>query len=64
MPAILEALCFYAFALDFGPRWSTPGRADVVLAYRAVNVQARPPIDISVLDAAKTSTARMLETLI
>ena len=63
MPAILDALCFYGFGMDFGPSWSMHGRSGMVQAYRAVNVQARPPVEISELDVARTFTAKMLESL-
>jgi hypothetical protein len=61
LPAVVEALSFYALGLDLGPKWSAG--ADFDHAYRAVNVHGRPPFDPAMLAAARSATSIMLASL-
>lgn len=61
LPAVIEALAFYACALDFGPHWARG--MDMDISYRAVNVHGGPPFDAAFLEHARALTARMLDDL-
>ncbi|WP_427913945.1 hypothetical protein ACPWT1_03015 [Ramlibacter sp. MMS24-I3-19] len=47
LPSLIEAACFYSLGLDVGTRFAEPGLNNVDNAYRAVNLQAAPPVDPS-----------------
>jgi hypothetical protein len=61
--AVVEALSFSAMGMEIGPYWGTPPTVEVVVDYRAVNVQARPPFSAQFLDVAGHSMKRMLDGL-
>lgn len=63
LPSFVEAVCFYAFGLDVGTQFASPGQANIDTAYRAVNVQTLPPVDPAVLGAAAQAAQRMLDAL-
>jgi len=63
LPSILEALCFYMHKLEFGPVWGEAGKCNIEMSYRAVNVHGVPPIDPRMLDMARESMEKMLESL-
>jgi hypothetical protein len=63
LSAVLEALCFYLWGLDFGPVWGEAGHSNIDLSYRAVNVHGVPPIDGRFLDVARRSMVQMLDSL-
>lgn len=63
LPAVLEALCFYCWGLDFGPVWGDVGGSGSDISYRAVNVHGVPPIDPRLIDAAKATMEAMLGSL-
>jgi hypothetical protein len=63
LPAVLEALCFFTYGLDFGPRWALAGKGDIDISYRAVNVLGVPPIDAQMLWVARKSMEVMLASL-
>jgi hypothetical protein len=63
LPSFIEAACFYALGLEVGTRFASPGQANIDTAYRAVNVQTRPPVDPVELRAAIQAGQRMLDAL-
>ena len=63
LPAILEALCFWCWGLDFGPVWGEVGEGSADISYRAVNIHGVPPLDPRMVDAAHQAMERMLASL-
>lgn len=63
LPSFIEAACFYALGLEVGTRFASPGQANIDIAYRAVNVQTLPPVDLAVMGAANQAGQRMLDAL-
>lgn len=63
LPSFIEAACFYAFGLEVGTRFASPGQVNIDTAYRAVNVQTLPPVDPAVLGVAIQAGQRMLDGL-
>jgi hypothetical protein len=63
LPSFIEAVCFYALGLEVGTRFASPGQANIDIAYRAVNVQTRPPVEPAILEAAIQAGQRMLDAL-
>jgi hypothetical protein len=61
LPAVVEALAFYACGLDIGPRWATGMEFD--FSYKAVNVHGAPPFDATLLQGARDLTSSMLDSL-
>lgn len=63
LPSFIEAACFFSLGLDVGTRFASPGEKNIDRAYRAVNVQMVPPLDLDMLRIAKQDGQRMLDEL-
>ena len=61
--SVVEALSFAAMGMEIGPFWGAPAKVEVVVDYRAVNVQAIPPIAPQVLDSARVAMKGVLDGL-
>lgn len=60
--ATLEAFCYYVFGFPLGVA-AQPGSTSIETAYRAVNVQGRPPISPDLIERARAMMERMLNDL-
>lgn len=63
LPSFIEAACFYALGLEVGLQFALSGQAKIDLAYRATNIQALPPVDLSLLRVALQDGQRRLNAL-
>ena len=61
--AVVDALSFAVMGMEIGPYWGAPAKVEFVTDYRAVNVQAIPPIGAQVLDGARVAMKGMLDGL-
>ncbi len=63
LPAVIEAMCFFVYRLDFGPVFSKAGDSNVEYGYRAINMLCAPPIDRRFIDIVADMNRKMLDDL-
>lgn len=61
--AVVEALSFSALGMEIGPHWGEAGTQNIIMDYRAINVQVVPPVNTQVLDVASRAMEKMLDGL-